>query len=67
MHNWHGRKAGRQYQSRWEILEKWQFDPQTDLTKNVQGVYELSTKRTGLRDDIKAYFRRREEDGIEND
>ena len=67
LHNWHGKKSNRQYQSRWKILERHQFDPQSDIQKNVQGVWELSTDKAGLRDDIRAYFSRRDEDGVTND
>ncbi len=67
LHAWHGRKRSRQYQSRWKILEKHQFDPCTDVTKNTQGVLELTTAKQGLRDDIRSYFNARNEDGVEND
>ena len=61
------RAAARQYQSCWKILERHQFDPEVDVTKNVQGVWELSTDKVGLRDDIRRYFLQREEGGVEND
>lgn len=67
LHSWHGRKANRQYQSRWKILERHQFNPEVDVTKNVQGVWELTTDKPGLRDDIRRYFESRFEDGVEND
>lgn len=66
LHSWHGKKANRQYQSRWKILERHQFDPEVDITKNVQGVWELTTDKPGLRDDIRLYFSQREEDEVTN-
>lgn len=62
-HHWHGRKADRAYVSRWEILRRHQFDPTTDLKRNVYGVWELAGNKPGLAHDLDAYFRSRNEDG----
>ncbi len=64
MHNFHGPKANRKYHTRWEILVRHQFDPREDVTKNVQGVLELTTDKHQLRDDIRRYFSQRSEDDI---
>jgi hypothetical protein len=64
-HMWHGRKANRGYASRWKILVKHQFDPETDLACDVSGIIRLVVKnerQRALRDDIRRYFRAREED-----
>ena len=61
-HSYHGEKAQRSYVSRWDILKRHAFDPSTDLKRNTHGVFELSGNKPGLRRDILAYFRSREED-----
>jgi hypothetical protein len=69
MHHWHGRKAARGYADRWKILIETQFDPINDLRRDAQGLYRLhddgSDRMRTLRDDVRAYFRSRNEDGIE--
>lgn len=65
-HAFHGAKVNRQYLSRWQILKDHAYNPDTDLKRDWQGVYQLETetpRQIRLRDDIRAYFRRRDEDG----
>jgi hypothetical protein len=62
-HFWHGPKAGRRYIERWDILARNGFDPDLDLKRNAQGVLELTGRSIGLRDDLRAYFRARNDDG----
>lgn len=64
IHHWHGPKVNRQYGSREQILIKNQFNPDTDLKKDWQGVYQLTDYNIKLRDDIRAYFRQRNEDAL---
>lgn len=72
LHAWHGPKggkdkAGRRYQERWEILVKNQYNPADDLKRDWQGLYQLEVheeRQIKLRDDIRAYFRQRNEDSI---
>jgi len=64
MHHWHGPKAARGYATRWQIMTDNQYDPHTDLKKDWQGVIRLTDKKPKLRDDCRAYFRRRNEDSI---
>src|SRR6185436_9227486 len=59
LHHWHGRKADRQYGSRWQILVKHKFDPLADMYKDTQGLWRLHGHKPGLRDDIRRYFRSR--------
>jgi hypothetical protein len=66
LHHWHGRKADRQYGSRWQILVKHKFDPLADMYKDTQGLWRLHGNKPGLRDDIRRYFRSRNEDSIDN-
>ncbi|MGZ6045673.1 MAG: hypothetical protein ACXWNW_14185 [Isosphaeraceae bacterium] len=69
LHHWHGRKANRNYWDRCKILTDTQFDPTTDLRRDSQGLWKLvdhgDARTAKLRDAIRAYFRARNEDGIE--
>jgi hypothetical protein len=69
LHSWHGKKANRKYKDRWQILVQNKFDPRTDLKKDFQGVYQLaddgSDRLVRLRDDLRTYFRNRNEDGTD--
>lgn len=68
-HHWHGPKVNRRYSDRWQILVESQFDPATDLKRDWQGVYQLvddgSSRLVKLRDDLRMYFRQRNEDSID--
>ena len=63
LHNWHGSKKSRQYQTRWTILTDQQFDPTRDIEKNVQGVWELTGSKPVLRELLSNYLKSRNEDG----
>jgi hypothetical protein len=65
MHHWHGKKKDRKYWDRWQILTKNDFDPMVDIHKDSQGLYQLTTKKPLLRDQLRAYFRQRNEDSID--
>lgn len=68
VHHWHGKKKDRRYHDRWKILVENQFNPFTDLKRNVQGVLELvvmSPRQIRLRDDIRRYIRARNEDSVD--
>lgn len=64
-HHWHGRKANRFYRERWKILKDNAFDPLRDIYQDSQGLWCLSVDKPLLRDDIRAYFRARNEDGVD--
>lgn len=64
-HYWHGKKARRGYFDRWRILVDNGFNPITDLSRNAYGLWELTWNKPKLRDDMRAYFRSRQEDGLE--
>ncbi len=69
-HFWHGKKKDRGYADRWKILRDNNFDPMTDLTRDAQGLYRLETwdpRQIMLRDQIRSYFRSRNEDSIDVD
>ena len=67
LHFWHGRKADRQYISRWDILKesKTGFNPCTDIVKDANGLWRFSNLNPRLRDDFRKMFRQRNEDSKE--
>lgn len=69
IHDWHGKKKDRRYHDRWQILVKRQYNPETDLKRDNQGLYQLhdngDIRSIELRDDIRAYFRARMEDSTD--
>jgi len=66
IHNYHGKKSNRSYGTRWKILVDNQYNPYTDLRKDWQGLNYLvddgSDRYISLRDELKDYFRSRDED-----
>lgn len=69
VHYWHGKKKDRKYQSRWDIVTQYKFNPDTDLKKDWQGVIQLvdhgDARSIGLREAIRSYHRQRSEDSID--
>lgn len=69
LHEWHGKKRDRKYSERALILERWGFDPYTDLKRDTQGLYQLnfdgSKRMIGMRYEFQRYFRARNEDSID--
>jgi hypothetical protein len=63
-HHWHGPKANRKYGDRWQIYTKNQYDPNQDLRRDTQGLYALTPRKPGLRDDLRSYLRVRNEDEL---
>jgi hypothetical protein len=61
-HFWHGNKANRLYHERWDTLVKHQFNPVTDVKKNLFGVTELAGNKPEMARDFDRYFRQRDED-----
>jgi hypothetical protein len=61
-HFWHGPKANRRYVDRWRIIHDNGFDPELDLKRNSFGVFELTGRSIRLRDELRAYFRQRNDD-----
>jgi hypothetical protein len=62
IHHYHGPKASRGYGWRPRVLRQHDFDPYRDLFRDAQGIYQLTPDKPKLRDDIRAYFRSRNED-----
>ncbi len=64
-HYWHGPKVKRRYWDRWRILTENGFDPDVDLKPDWQGLPRLvieTPRQRKLRDQIRTYFRERDED-----
>lgn len=64
-HHWHGARKNRAYSDRGQILTRANFDPQKDLKKDFQGVWQINPDNIVLRDDARKYFSGRNEDGID--
>lgn len=67
LHYWHGRKADRQYFSRWDLLrtKKTGFNPCSDILRDHNGLWRFSNLNPKLRDDFRRMFRQRNEDAKE--
>lgn len=65
LHSWHGKKAGRNYVGRWDVLARNRFDPDVHLKRDWQGLWQLTDFSPQLRNDIRRYFRQRREDSID--
>lgn len=65
LHYWHGKKADRKYNDRGQILIEVTFDPEMDLKKDWQGLYQLTDRSFRLRDGARRYFSQRNEDSID--
>lgn len=61
-HFFHGDKKNRKYWDRWTILSKNNYDPLEDISYDEHGLIKLNPDKIGLRDDIRKYFRERNED-----
>lgn len=62
LHYWHGKKQDRGYADRWKILSENQYNPEIDLVRDWQGLWKLTSRSIQLRDDLRSYFRSRNED-----
>ena len=61
-HSFHGAKDKRKYQERWDVLVEHDFNPHTDLRRNLDGVLELAGNKPAMTRDFDRYFRQRDED-----
>lgn len=64
-HSFHGKKKDRKYRDRWEILFKHNFEPDTDLKRDWNGLYALTHHGQRMRNDLRRYFIARCEDSID--
>jgi hypothetical protein len=65
LHHWHGKKVNRGYSDRWKLIHRNNYDPEVDLKRDSQGLFQLNPDNWRLRDDIRSYFRSRSEDSID--
>jgi hypothetical protein len=65
LHYFHGTKKNRGYFNRSALLWKNRFDPAKDIKRDWQGLWQLTDRKIALRDQLRAYFRSRNEDGTE--
>jgi hypothetical protein len=64
LHYWHGPKSKRKYGTREQILIDTQFNPDVDVRRDWQGLYQLSSRSIPLRDRVRQYFHERNEDQL---
>jgi hypothetical protein len=62
IHYFHGDKGDRKYKERWQILIDNQYNPLYDIKRDNNFVLQLETNNIRLRDDLRRYFRVRNED-----
>ena len=62
IHHFHGSKVFRAYGERWKILRENDYNPATDIVRDWQGIWQLAGNKPKLRDEIRGYFRARNED-----
>ena len=69
IHYYHGNKTNRKYVDRNNIVATHKFNPLTDLKKDWQGLYQLvdhgDVRSMNLRDELRNYFRHRNEDSTD--
>lgn len=69
VHDFHGKTVDRGYNTRENILIWNQYDPYTDLKRGHNGVYQLETyepRQIKMYEQIRAYFKARNEDSIDH-
>lgn len=62
-HLWHGHARDRQTRGRHEGLQRFQFDPFTDIALDTNGCWRWNTEKQEMHDYIRGYFVSRREDG----
>ncbi|HEY4041999.1 MAG TPA: hypothetical protein VGM32_09175 [Rhodopila sp.] len=65
LHYFHGAKKKRGYYNRSSILWSNKFDPARDIKRDWQGVWQLTDRKPRLRDELRSYFRSRDEDSTD--
>lgn len=66
-HDFHGHKRNRKYGTRNQILLRGNYNPDTDIKYDAYGLLQLETwepRQIKLRDEIRRYFRERNEDSL---
>jgi hypothetical protein len=65
LHYWHGQRKDRNYRGREQFLIEAGFEPDLDLKRDWQGLWQLTNRSCQLRDGIRKYFKQRNEDNLE--
>lgn len=65
LHYFHGSKRKRGYTDRSAILWRNGFDPARDVKRDWQGMWQLTDQKIALRDQLRSYFRDRDEDSTQ--
>jgi len=60
-HLWHGNLKNRKYMDRHDVIKKYDYDPKSDIVLR-NDVYEWSTEKPQMHEDIRQYFFERKED-----
>ena len=63
LHLWHGERKNRDYDDRHGKIGSLEFNPDIDLKKNADGLWELTDDRDGIRKAVYQYFIDRNEEG----
>jgi hypothetical protein len=66
-HNFHGGRPNRKYESRWQALTRFGFDPDTDLIWDDAGLVRLRGNKPLLEIAIREYNRARMEDDLRDE
>jgi predicted O-methyltransferase YrrM len=61
-HLWHGNTKNRFYIKRYETINEFDFDPERDLKLNKWECWEWNTKEELLKEEVKKYFLKRQEE-----
>ena len=64
-HHWHGRAKERGYRPRWDLVGFHQYDPYTDLIRDMSGLYRFRPGCEKLAQDIRRSLGERNEDACE--
>lgn len=64
-HAYHGRKSDRRYTQRWSIIDEKNFCPNKDIRRDENGLWRFTGLNPKLRDNLRKYFRQRNEDSKE--
>lgn len=62
LHRFHGLHRNRQYEHRHKFVINVEFDPDVDLKRDWQGLWQLTGRSPKLRDGLRDYARMRDED-----
>ena len=63
LNHWHGRHKDRKYWERWSLLAG--YDPKVDLTRNEEGILNLSKQSNLNKAEITHYFLQRHDDNMQ--